>query len=759
MSDERRRIPEFYKLSVEERFNAVHERGLVTDSDFQALVTGRHTLDLESADKMVENVVGVIGLPLGLGMNLVVNDRRYVVPMAIEEPSVIAALGSASKLIAEHGGFDAQATEPILIGQIQVVNLPDMEEAKATLIKRKQDILNLANSFHPNMVARGGGARDIELFVHPLPSSGKPMLVVHLLVDTRDAMGANLTNGMCEGVAPLIESITGGEVFLRIISNLTDRSLARAQCKIPAGALGGMDYTGEQVRDGIVVATEFAQVDPYRAATHNKGIMNGVDPIAIATGNDWRAIEAGAHAYAARGGRYTSLTNWWVDECGHLCGSIELPIKVGIVGAPLRSNPTAALNIRLLGVKSATELAQVMAAVGLAQNFAAIRALATEGIQKGHMTLHARSVVIAAGVPKELFDEVLDLLILSNEIKVWKAQQIATELQEKSTHKNEISNLNSAKESSMGIGYGKVVLLGEHAVVYGRHAIAVPIPMRIKALVEDCDEGIHLMIPRWGIEYQFTVNPRERHSFERSAGVMLDALGLSGRSMRIEVFPEVPRSMGLGGSAAMAVAIVRALDKHFRLGLSDAEVNRLAFESEKVAHGTPSGLDNTLACYGRPLVYRPGEPPLVEPLNIKEPIPIVIGMTGHEGLTAKTVGRVKEAWKQEQKLYERIFDQIDTLVLRGVQAIQDHDMEALGKLMNVCHGMLNALQVSTPELEQLVDIARESGALGAKLTGGGGGGSIIALCDGNGTDSVAAAIRAAGYEAVPISVGESFKDA
>ena len=215
MSKDRRRIPEFYKLSVEERFNAVHERGLVTGSDFRALVTGRHTLDLESADKMVENVVGVIGLPLGLGMNLVVNDRRYVVPMAIEEPSVIAALGSASKLIAGHGGFDAQATDPVLIGQIQVVSLTDMEEAKAALIERKQDILNLANSFHPNMVARGGGARDIELFVHPLPSSGKPMLVVHLLVDTRDAMGANLTNGMCEGVAPLIESITGGEVFLR----------------------------------------------------------------------------------------------------------------------------------------------------------------------------------------------------------------------------------------------------------------------------------------------------------------------------------------------------------------------------------------------------------------------------------------------------------------------------------------------------------------------------------------------------------------
>lgn len=310
----------------------------------------------------------------------------------------------------------------------------------------------------------------------------------------------------------------------------------------------------------------------------------------------------------------------------------------------------------------------------------------------------------------------------------------------------------------MGVGYGKVVLLGEHAVVYGRHAIAAPVPLTIKALVEDCDEGIHLLIPRWGVEYQLASNPADRRSFERPAGVVLDELGLSGRGMRIEVFPEVPRSMGLGGSAAMAVAIVRALDKHFRLGLSDEEVNSLAFESEKVAHGSPSGIDNTLACYGKPLVYRPGTPPLMEPLNIAKPIPAVIGMTGYEGLTAKTVGRVREAWQQDGKLYERIFDQIDGLVLRAVQAIQDHDLPTLGELMNVCHGMLNALQVSTPELEQLVSIARENGALGAKLTGGGGGGSIIAICEDD-PAPVVNAIRAAGFQAVPVNLGEPLNGA
>jgi hydroxymethylglutaryl-CoA reductase len=757
MTGDRRRIPEFYKLSVEERVRTVHERGLINSADFRALATGQHTLDLDSADKMIENVVGVMGMPLGLGMNLVVNDQQYIVPMVVEEPSVVAALGSACKLVRSCGGFKAEATDPILIGQIQIVNLVDMEKAKRALTRSKQDIINLANSLHPNMVARGGGARDIELFVHPLPSSAKQMLVVHLLVDTRDAMGANLVNGMCEGVAPLVESITGGEVFLRILSNLADRSLVRAHCKIPIEQLAGKGYTGVQARDGIIVAGEFAAVDPYRAATHNKGIMNGIDPIAIATGNDWRAIEAGAHAYAARGGRYSSLTNWWADEEGNLCGSIELPLKVGIVGAPIESNPTVALNLRLLGVKSATELAQVMAAAGLAQNFAAIRALATEGIQKGHMTLHARSVVTAAGAPKEIFDEVLERLI-ETASSVWKAQELVSEVQDERKRAAAGSKRKRGKEAAMGVGYGKVILLGEHAVVYGRHAIAAPIPLKIKALVEDCDEGIHLLIPRWNVEYRLASNPSERRSFERPAGALLDHLGLSKRARTIEVFPEVPRSMGLGGSAAMAVASVRALDKHFRLRLSDDEVNRLAFESEKLAHGSPSGLDNTLACYGKAVVFRAGDPPLVETLNIREPIPAVIGMTGLEGLTAKTVGHVREAWQRDNKLYERIFDQIDALTLRGIQAIQDNDLPTLGQLMNICQGMLNALQVSTPELEKLCAIARENGALGAKLTGGGGGGSIVAICDGD-TEPVVSAIRAAGFQALPVYLGADLNGA
>jgi hydroxymethylglutaryl-CoA reductase len=494
-------------------------------------------------------------------------------------------------------------------------------------------------------------------------------------------------------------------------------------------------------------------VDPYRAATHNKGIMNGIDAVALATGNDWRAIEAGAHAYAARHGRYSSLSQWWQDDQGNLRGRIELPMKVGIVGGPLESNPGVAMNLRLLGVKSAQELAEVMAAVGLAQNFAALRALATEGIQTGHMTLHARSVVKAAGTPADLFDEALERLLRDGEIKVWKAQQILDQLQNE-RRGGEAAGRRPAADAELGVGFGKAILLGEHAVVYGRHAIAVPLPLTTRAVVSDAGHGVELLIPRWGVEYQLAKPPEQRRSFERAAGAILDRLGLTERNIRIEVFPDVPRGMGLGGSAALAVAIIRALDRHFDLKLSDARVNELAYLSEEIAHGQPSGIDNTLATYGRPLVYRRGAPPLVEPLNLPRPLHLVIGMTHAEGLTAKTVGNVREARERNPRLYEKIFDDIDALVLQAVSALQDGDIRAVGEFMNVCQGLLNALQVSTPELERLIGIARAAGAVGAKLTGGGGGGAMIALCEDDGT-TVQQAIERQGFRALAVTVGGS----
>jgi hydroxymethylglutaryl-CoA reductase len=756
-SAERSRFPAFYKLSVSDRVRIIHERGWLSAEDYQTLVSGEHTLKVHKADKMIENVVGVMGLPVGLGLNFLVNGRDYIVPLVVEEPSIVAALSSAAKVVRSAGGFQVESTEPVLIGQVQVVDVPHPAQAKAVLLQRKDELLNLANSLHPQMVARGGGAQDVEVHLHAR-AEGSDMLVVHLLVDTRDAMGANLVNTMCEGIASLVETMTGGRVFLRILSNLADRAMVRARCVIPTEDLTTKGHAGEEVRDGVILANEFASIDPYRAATHNKGIMNGVDGVALATGNDWRAIEAAAHAYAARGGRYTSLTRWYKGERGELVGELEMPMKVGIVGGSLQSNATVALDLRLLGVKSARELAEVMGAVGLAQNFSALRALVTEGIQQGHMTLHARSVAITAGATAEIFDTVVERLVESGEIKIWKAQEIVVQVRKEARGTAVASKASDEQvPDRRGCGHGKIILLGEHAVVYGSHAIAAPVPLAVRATVQDTSSGrVDMLIPRWGVEYRLHRDPAHRDSFQRSLGIIFDTLELTERSIRIEAFPNVPRAMGLGGSAAMAVAVIRALDRHFRLGLDNAQVNALAYRCEEVAHGAASGVDNTVATYGKLVLYKrgeqPDEAPTIRELSVATPIPLVIGISGKESLTARSVGNVRNAWQRNPTLYEGIFDQINQLTLQGVVAMQKNDLERLGDLMNICHGLLNALRVSSRELEELVQIAREHGALGAKLTGGGGGGSIIALCPQN-RDKVMAAMRDAGYQAMEVDIG------
>jgi hydroxymethylglutaryl-CoA reductase len=749
---DRSRIPNFYKMTVPERVRTVRDRGIVDAEDYQNLQSGRHTLSVQLADKMIENVVGVMGLPVGLGLNFLINDKDYVVPLVVEEPSIVAALSSAAKLARQAGGFRVESQEPLLIGQVQVVDVADTSRARSALLQRKDEILNLANSLHPKMMARGGGAKDLEVFIHPSQGPGGDMVVVHLLVDTCDAMGANLVNTMCEGVASLVETIADGRVFLRILSNLADRALVRARVRIPVELLTAKGFDGEQVRDGIIVANDFARVDPYRAATHNKGIMNGIDAVALATGNDWRAIEAGAHAFAARGGRYTSLTHWSKAENGDLVGELEVPIKVGTVGGPLQTNPTVALNLRMLKVESARELAEVMGAVGLAQTFSALKALVTEGIQQGHMTLHARSVATAAGVPPELFDTVVDRLIASGEIKIWKAEELMGQVREQAEPHRQAGLSTAMDGDDLGAGHGKIILLGEHSVVYGRRAIAAPIPLAIQARIEDTREGIEMIIPRWGVEQRLDFEAKHLPPFTQSMASLLRTLELTDRGMRIEIFPNVPRAMGLGGSAAMAVAVIRAMDLHYSLGLDDERINELAYECEKFAHGTPSGLDNTLATFGQFTLFRAGDHPMREVIEVPEPLPVVIGMSGVEGLTARTVTRVRAAWTKNPGLYERIFDEIDGLVGLGLDALKSGDYESLGELMNVCQGLLNAMQVSSWELEELNQIARDHGALGAKLTGGGGGGSMIALCPDNSAE-VARAIRAAGYHALEVTIG------
>ena len=419
------RIPGFYNLSLEERLAELERRCQLSPEDIAAL-NGQAGLTVEQADHMIENVVGMHALPLGIALNFIVNGRDVLVPMAIEEPSVVAGASFMAKLARAGGGFIAKADPPEMIGQIQLLGVTDILAAQGAILKQKNSLLAEISELDPVLKQLGGGPRDLEVRLFEDSPIG-PFLVVHLIYDVRDAMGANAVNTAAERLAPQLEAISGGKAHLRILSNLADRRLARSQCTIPLDELAFGDYRAEDVRDGIIAAWAFAVVDPYRAATHNKGIMNGIDPVVIATGNDWRAIEAGAHAYAARGGRYTSLSTWGKDEQGNLVGSLELPMAVGIVGGATRVHPVARACLKLLGVTTAGELAEIITSVGLAQNLAALRALATEGIQRGHMGLHARQVAVAAGAQGEMIEKLAAQLVAENTVRIDRALKILEE--------------------------------------------------------------------------------------------------------------------------------------------------------------------------------------------------------------------------------------------------------------------------------------------------------------------------------------------
>ncbi|MBN1200487.1 MAG: hydroxymethylglutaryl-CoA reductase, degradative [Anaerolineae bacterium] len=420
------RLPGFYQRTLAERAAMVAQwAGL--DRDDQSTLLGLTGLNASQADHMVENVIGIYALPLGIATNFLINGLDYLVPMVIEEPSVVAGVSYAAKLARGGGGFITTADEPVMIGQIQVLDIDNVYAAAGRVWDARGDLLEEANYCDRVLVDLGGGARDIELRPFPETPAG-PMLIVHLLFDVRDAMGANAINTTCEHLAPLIEDLTGGRVNLRILSNLADHRKATASCTVPAESLERDGMRGEAVARAIVEAAVFAQVDPYRATTHNKGVMNGMDAVAIATGNDWRALEAGAHAYAARSGRYTSLTEWWQDERGDLLGRIELPVAVGTVGGATRVHPAAQVALKILGTRSARDLAQVMAAVGLAQNLAAIRALATEGIQRGHMSLHARQMAVAAGAVNDEVAAVSERMVEEGRITTQRAAELLEKL-------------------------------------------------------------------------------------------------------------------------------------------------------------------------------------------------------------------------------------------------------------------------------------------------------------------------------------------
>ena len=412
----------FYQMSLAERREWLQSQTLLSVDDMSAW-SPENGLSAERADHMIENAVGVFALPLGIAQNFVVNGRKVLVPMAVEEPSVLAGVSFMAKLAQAGGGFRAWASAPEMIAQIQLLDIQDLDAAQTLILARKAELLDALKGLHPTIENLGGGARDLQ--VRRIENSAVgPFLVVHLIYDVRDVMGANAVNSAAEALAGPLELLTGGRAHLRILSNLADRRLARAEVSIPAEALAFGVYSGDQVRDGILEAWAFAAADPYRAATHNKGIMNGVDAVVIATGNDWRAVEAGAHSFAARGGSYTSLSTWSKGSDDALNGALELPMAVGITGGSTQSHPGARTNLRLIGARSSGELAGIIAAVGLAQNLAALRALATEGIQRGHMRLHARQVALSAGAGSDEVDRLAAQLAQENAIRLERAREI-----------------------------------------------------------------------------------------------------------------------------------------------------------------------------------------------------------------------------------------------------------------------------------------------------------------------------------------------
>jgi len=733
------RIQGLHKLDVVARIGLLEDGGWLSTSAAARLRAGRHVLTPMAADRMIENVIGVFGLPFAIAPNFRVNGKDCLVPLVVEEPSIVAGLSGAARRARRAGGFEAEVRESLLAGQVHVTDIEDPAVAVRALTAAAPKLLVAANRVHPRLTRRGGGVREIDIRNLEL-DDGSPLVAVHLLVDTCDAMGANLVNTICEALAPDIARLSGGRVGLAILSNLSDRSVAKARVCYPLSTLAGGGFEGAAVRDGIVLASRIAAVDPWRATTHNKGIMNGIDALAIATGNDWRAIEAGAHAYAAIGGAYRPLTRWRASAEGELEGEITIPLKVGTVGGTVAANPAAAMGLAITGAVSASELAGLMAAVGLAQNFAALRALVTSGIQAGHMKLHARSVAAAAGTPDTLFDAVVDELVSSGEIKAWNARKILER------------HLGETRVASQPVGRaaGKVILFGEHAVVYGRHALALPIPDAVRVSIDEADR-LSVDVPEWGIDRE--IEPDSRDGIDAAIALILDALEIAQTGFRVHITTRLPQAMGLGSSAAIAVAVARAFNTHLGIGRDDAGINEIAFDCERMAHGTPSGIDNTLATYGEPMLFSRNDGLQTERIELGEPPPLVIACSSQGGLTGEQVAAVRARRAESPAHFDALFDAMDRLSTEGASLLVEGDYAALGRRMNIAHGLLNAIGVSTPELEQMVAIAREAGAAGAKLTGAGGGGSIVALCPGC-VDKVRSALQDAGYRTLAIEPGD-----
>ena len=742
-------INKFYNLDTDQRIEVLYKMGLISSDEKIILENQSQVLSIDNADKMSENVIGVFGLPLSIASNFLVNGKEYIVPMVVEEPSIVAGVSSAAKIIKNSGGFTARLKESFLIGQIQFIGIKDIEKQISILSEHRSEILKRANNLLPNLVKRGGGVEEIE--IHKINLGQETSIVLHLLVNTSDAMGANLVNSLCEELSVYLEKLVEAKTGLKILSNYTDRSLVKIDAEIKTNFLNKNGYSGEEVRDGIINACNFALSDPYRAATHNKGIMNGVDAVAIATGNDWRAIEAGAHAYASSNGHYKSLSKWSLNSNGNLVGQLLLPLKLGIVGGSLAANPGARLGLNITKVKSSSELSELIGAVGLAQNLAALRALVTGGIQQGHMKLHARSVAVSAGVPGQFFSEVVREMIDSGEIKSWKAKEI---LEKKIKQLSKSNQFKKDNKIFRGSASGKYILLGEHGVVYKQYAIACPIESAVDVIISKRSKKSLFVLSGYR-NIRVSKGSEFFEYFKSMVKIICNSLNVDEFDAQFEIHSRIPLAMGLGASASFSVALCKAIINTLQLSKSIEEINQIAFECEKVNHITPSGIDNTVATYNSAILFKEGKSIETLSNDISGSLPIVIGLSKSSSKTADMVRTVNNLYKQNKSIYQNIFNQMGDISKKGFHALKKKNYDELGYLMNISQGLLNSIGVSNLDLESMIEISRSSGALGAKITGSGGGGSIIALCP-EMELNISENLKNAGYETIVINKSTKF---
>jgi len=717
------RIPGFYRLPVERRLAYLAKNYRLTETEVTQLREG-HTLRIEHAVNMVENAVGVHGMPLGLALNFLVDGKDYIVPMAIEEASIIAAASKAALLIRKDGGFTTEVDPPIMIGQIQILDLEKPEDGEKAILEAKQQLIEQTNLANPRMVARGGGVRDIETRIIDGGRNVGRMLIVHLLIDVRDAMGANMINYACEAAGPVLEEITGGRVNLRILSNLADRRLARARFTLSFEQLKTNDMSGEEVAQRLIEANQFAWADPYRATTHNKGIFNGIGAAALALGQDWRAIEAGGHAYAARDGQYRSLTDYWVED-DKLHGSIELPMQVGTVGGALNTHPGVRLLRAISGAASTEETAGLFAAVGLAQNFAACNALSTVGIQKGHMALHARSVAISVGVPPEKVELVAAEMIRRGDVKVAVAEEIFQKMQVTTKVNEQTDGLPVEAWAP-----GKVILFGEHATVYNYPGITAAIDIGLTVNVKKDADGPRFINPKFKQVFDVPESDQDIRLFSQAVTEALNCYKLQHKSIAIGIESQLVPGMGLGSSAAFSSALCMALRKYKGMR-GDLTLSGDLFEDvqklEHIFHGHPSGMDAATVLSDGVIWFRKGPPREIVPIHLPHNMAGLVCIVEPGARTIDMVRKVKQYHEQNKTEADKIFAEIGELTSDAGIALGTGDEVEVGKLMFRNHELLARLGVSTPKLNEAVESLLDYGVLGAKLTGSGGGGAVIAL--------------------------------